>query len=95
MSSLRGIEKFHETLVGEEGDGVDGEGPQAVQGKAFEEDPHSLLSEAHSHAVEDPAVLPPAGPRHLEPGFDHIHGRGEGPGHHARHAARHQYCKCT
>lgn len=94
-SAAHGEEKLHQALVAEEGDGVDGEGPHAVQQQPLEEDPATLLSDAQPHAVQDPIVLAAAGPRHLQPGLDHVHGRGEAPGDHARQAAGHQYRKCT
>lgn len=89
-SPARREEKLHQALVAEEGDGVDRERPQAVQQQPLEEDPHPLLSDAQLHAVQDPAVLPAARPRHLQPGFHHVHGCGETPGDHARHATGHQ-----
>lgn len=94
-SSHWGTQDLHQTLIAEEGDGIDRECPQAVQYETFEEDPHSFFSDAHSHAVEDPPVLPPTGPWHLQPGFHHIHGSGKSPGHHSGYSTCHQYCKCT
>lgn len=90
QSPTHGEKKLHQALVAKEGDGVDGEGPHAVQQQPLEEDPDPLLSDAQPHAVQDPTVLPPAGPRHLQPGLNHVHWSGKAPGDHARHAAGHQ-----
>ena len=81
----------HQALVAEEGDGVDGERPGAVQQEAPEEHPGPLLPGTDQDAVGDPAVVPAPGPGQLQPGLDHVHGRGTGPGHHARGAPRHQH----
>lgn len=61
-SPAHGEEKLHQALVAEEGDGVDGEGPHAVEQQPLEEDPQPLLSDAQPNAVQDPAVLAAAGP---------------------------------
>lgn len=87
--------KLHQSLVAEEHDGVDREGPQTVQQEAFEKHPQSFLSETHSHAVEDPVELSASSSRHLEPGFHYIHGCGRGPGHHTCNATCSHYCKRT
>lgn len=88
-------EDLHQALIAEEGDGVDREGPQAVQEEPLKEHSHPLLLQTHTHAVQDPLVHPAPSTGHLQPRFHHIHGCGKGPRHHACHPTRHHYCKCT
>lgn len=85
-------EDFEDALVAQESDGIDWESPEAIEGETLQENLKTLLPGTCEDTVQDPTILHPFHPVHLQTGLHHVHGGGQGPGNCSSTSSSNEYC---